>query len=146
MAVISKEIVVNTPVETVFNFVADTPKLVDVWPSLAAIRDWKRDENGLGEFRFEYHIAGFRYKGVNRDYEYIQNQKIVTESKGGMDAVVTWEFEPHPQGTRIVFTGDYRVEIPLIGGVISDRVAALNGLEIESLLKNLKLKLESQYS
>ena len=61
-----------------------------------------------------------------------------------MEAVVTWEFEPHDMGTRVVFTGDYNVEIPLIGRVISERIAALNGLEIESLLINMKKKLEAQ--
>jgi ribosome-associated toxin RatA of RatAB toxin-antitoxin module len=144
MAIISEEIIINLPVSDVFEFVAETPKLVEVWPSLTAIRDWKRDENGLSEFTFEYQIIGFKYSGRNKDIEYIPNKKIVTESQSGMEALLTWEFEVHPSGTLVRFTGDYNVEIPLIGKVVSDRVAALNGLEVGALLKNMKMKLERE--
>lgn len=144
MAEFSEEILINVPVGRVFDFVAETPKLVEVWPSLTAVRDWKRDENGLSEFDFEYQIIGFKYRGRNRDIEFVKDQKIVTQSIEGMDALLTWEFEPHPSGTRVVFTGDYNVEIPLIGKIVSGRVAALNGLEVAALLKNLKSRLESE--
>jgi hypothetical protein len=144
MAVILKEVIINLPVEPVFAFVAETPNLVEVWPSLIEVKDWKRGNDGLAEFGFVYQVAGFRYRGLNRDIEFVQNRKIVTNSSGGMEAVVSWEFEPHPMGTKVVFTGDYTVEIPLIGRVISERIAALNGLEVESMLLNMKKKLEAQ--
>jgi hypothetical protein len=142
MAIIQREIIINTPVERAFEFVADTPNLVDVWPSLSHIGDWSRDENGLGSFSYTYQMAGFKYSGVNKDVEFIPNKRIVTKSEGGMAALVTWEFKPVSEGVRIIFTGDYDVNIPLVGKVIADRIASLNAVEIEVLLKNLKEKLE----
>ena len=106
MSQISKDMIINVPAEKVFAFVSNTPNLVEVWPSLVDISDWKRDDQGLGEFRHIYQMAGFRYSGTNRDIEFIQDKKIVTESKGGLDALVTWEFEPVEGGTKVTFTGD----------------------------------------
>ncbi|MFN2146125.1 MAG: SRPBCC family protein [Anaerolineales bacterium] len=142
MSVIQREIIINTPVERAFQFVSDTPNLVEVWPSLSHIGDFSRDERGMGSFTYTYQMAGFKYSGTNRDVEYIPNKKIVTKSEGGMAATVTWEFEPVPDGVHITFTGDYDVNIPLVGKVISDRIAALNAVEVGILLQNMKDKLE----
>ena len=142
MSIIQKEININAPAEKVFDFVAETPNLIEVWPSLIHIGEWKRDENGFGEFTFTYQMAGFKYSGRNKDLEFIPGKRIVTESKGGMDALVTWDFEPVDDGTKVTFTGDYTVAIPLVGKVIADRIAALNAIEVEVLLQNLKKKME----
>lgn len=142
MAVIQREITINTPVERAFEFVAETPNLVDVWPSLIHIGEWSRDEKGFGSFTYTYQMAGFKYSGTNRDVEYIPNRKIMTKSEGGMAALITWEFEAHPDGVHITFTGDYDVNIPLVGKVIADRIASLNAVEVEVLLQNMKKKLE----
>ncbi len=142
MSVIQCDIIINTPVERAFQFVSDTPNLIEVWPSLIHIGDWNRDEKGKGSFTYTYQMAGFKYSGTNRDVEYIPNKKIVTKSEGGMAATVTWEFESVPDGVHITFTGDYDVNIPLVGKVIADRIAALNAVEVDVLLQNMKKKLE----
>ncbi|MBE0586147.1 MAG: SRPBCC family protein [Desulfofustis sp.] len=142
MSEIKQEIVMNVPAEKVFQFVAETPNLVEVWPSLIYIGEWSRDENGFGEFKFTYQMAGFKYSGRNKDLEFVPGKRIVTESKGGMDALVTWEFEPFDGGTRVLFTGDYTVSIPMVGKLISDRIAALNAIEVGILLQNIKKKME----
>lgn len=143
MSAIQKEITIHVPVEKVFDFVAHTPNLVKVWPSLIHVGNWRRDENGIGEFTYVYQMAGFKFKGANRDTEFIPNQRIVTESTGGMDAVVSWNFEPVAEGTHVTFEGDYNVSIPLVGKSISDRIAALNAIEIDALLHNMKALLEA---
>ena len=142
MAEIQKQITINVPASEVFKFVSVTPNLVEVWPSLENVTDWHRDEDGLASFGFTYQMAGFRFSGKNRDVEYIRARKIVTVSEGGMQARVTWEFEPVEDGTHVTFTGDYTVSLPLFGKAISGRIAALNAIEVESLLKNMKNKLE----
>ena len=144
MSAIIKEVTINLPVEEVFSFVAYTPNLVEVWPSLVEVRDWQRSEDGISEFTYTYQMAGFKFKGGNRDSEFIPNQSIVTESTGGMEAVIRWNFEQVDGGTHVTFTGDYNVSIPLVGKAISDRIAALNGIEIDALLHNMKIKLESE--
>lgn len=142
MSVIQREITINAPVESAFQFVSDTPNLVEVWPSLVHIGEYQRDAKGIGSFTYTYQMAGFKYSGTNRDVEYIPNRKIKTKSEGGMAATVTWEFEPVPDGVHITFTGDYDVNIPLVGKIIADRIASLNGVEVEVMLHNIKAKLE----
>jgi ribosome-associated toxin RatA of RatAB toxin-antitoxin module len=142
MAEIQKTISMNVPVEEAFNFVANTHNLVEVWPSLSQVRDWKRDERGIGEFGYTYQMAGFKYNGTNRDREFVRNKRIVTESQGGLQAIITWEFEPISGGTQVTFKGEYNVSIPLFGNMIAERIAALNAIEVEALLKNIKKKLE----
>lgn len=142
MAEIQKFLKMKVPVEVAFDFVANTHNLVEVWPSLTRIRDWKRDERGIGEFGYTYQMAGFKYSGTNRDREFVRNRRIVTESKGGLEAIITWEFEPFPDGTQVSFKGEYNVSIPLFGRMIAERIAALNAIEVEALLRNMKKKLE----
>lgn len=142
MASVKRQIFIDVPLEAVFAFVADTPKLVGVWPGLLAVRNWSRDENGLASFDFEYQMAGFKFSGQNRDAEYVHNQRIVTKSTSGLENTITWEFFREEEGTRVNFEGEYRVPIPLLGRIAENIIVSLNELDVDVLLTNLKRQLE----
>lgn len=144
MASVKRDIYVEAPLEVVFNLVADTPQLVAVWPSLQAINNFTRDENGMATFDFVYQMAGFRFKGRNHDVEFIPNERIVTKSLTGLDSTITWEMVPERRGTRIFFQGEYRVPIPLIGWIAENIIVSLNELDVDLLMTNLKRRAERQ--
>ena len=143
MAVLKKEIFIKAPVEEIFEFVADTPKLAEVWPSLRIVKSWERDEQGLAKFEFEYLMAGMTFRGTNVDLEYVPNQKIVTQSTTGLDSTITWEFASQPDGTQVAFSAEYKVPIPLIGPMAENVIVSMNNMDIELLLSTLKRRLES---
>lgn len=146
MASVKRDIYVEAPLEAVFELVANTPKLVGVWPSLQAIHDFKRDENGMASFEYVYQMAGFRFKGRNQDVEFIRNERIVTKSLTGVDSTITWELVSERRGTRVYFTGEYRVPIPLIGWIAENIIVSLNELDADLLMTNLKRQAERQRS
>jgi carbon monoxide dehydrogenase subunit G len=143
MAVLQKEILIQAPIEEVFEFVADTPKLAEVWPSLRIVKSWERDEQGLAKFDFEYLMAGMTFRGTNVDLEYVPNEKIVTQSTTGLDSTITWHFSPQPEGTLVTFSGEYKVPVPLIGPMAENVIVSMNNMDIELLLSTLKRRLES---
>jgi carbon monoxide dehydrogenase subunit G len=142
MAVLQKEVLIHAPVEEVFAFVADTPKLAQVWPSLRIVKSWERDEQGLAKFDFEYLMAGMTFRGTNVDLEYIPNQKIVTQSTTGLDSTITWQFEPQDEGTLVTFSAEYKVPIPVIGSLAESAIVSMNNMDIELLLSTLKRRLD----
>ncbi|MBN2500119.1 MAG: SRPBCC family protein [Anaerolineales bacterium] len=143
MAILQKEIFIQAPIEEVFEFVADTPKLAEVWPSLRIVKSWERNEEGLAKFDYEYLMAGMTFRGTNVDLEYVPNQKIVTKSTTGLDSTITWQFSPQPQGTLVTFTAEYKVPVPLIGPMAENVIVSMNNMDIELLLSTLKRRLES---
>ena len=130
MAVLQKEIFINAAPEKVFAFVADTPKLAEVWPSLRIVKSWERDEQGLAKFEFEYLMAGMTFRGTNVDLEYVPNQKIVTQSTSGLDSTITWLFAPQDAGTLVTFISEYKVPIPVIGGLAENVIVNMNNMDI----------------
>lgn len=144
MAVLQKEILVKAPVEKVFEFVADTPRLAEVWPSLTIIKRWERDANGLAKFDFEYMMAGVTFRGTNIDLEYIPNQKIVTQSRTGLESTITWQFSSQAEGTLVRFSAEYKVPIPIIGFLAESAIVSMNNVDIQLLLSSLKRRLETE--
>lgn len=143
MAILQKEILIKAPVEEIFEFVADTPRLSEVWPSLTVVKRWERDENGLAKFDFEYMMAGMTFRGTNVDLEYTPNEKIVTQSTTGLESTITWEFSPQTAGTLVTFSAEYKVPLPIIGALAESAIVSMNSMDIELLLSSLKRRLES---
>ena len=69
-------------------------------------------------------------------------RKVVSDSKGGIDAIITWTFEPLAGGTKVFFAADYKVPIPLLGKLAEAFIVRLNKHEGEATLANLKSGME----
>jgi hypothetical protein len=145
MAGMKREVIVDVPIEEVFEFVSHTPSLAEVWPSLLAVTNWSRDEQGLATFDYVYMMAGVRMRGKNRDREFIPNNKIVTESMGGIDSLITWEFEPRDKQTYVKLTAEYNIPVPVLGWVAERIIISMNNLDLDMLMKNLKSRLEGAH-
>jgi ribosome-associated toxin RatA of RatAB toxin-antitoxin module len=143
MAVLKREITINAAVEEVFAFVAESPKLVEVWPSLVNVETYGRDENGLAKLTFTYMMAGVRFKVYCEDSVYKENELIVTNTRSGFESIVTWAFEPIEGGTLVKFRAEYKIPVPLIGRLAENVVVTFNDMDIRVMLQNLKSKLEA---
>jgi carbon monoxide dehydrogenase subunit G len=143
MAVLEREITIKAPVEEVFAFVAESPKLVEVWPSLVNVETYGRDENGLAKLTLTYMMAGVRFKVYSEDSVYKENELIVTNTRTGFEAIVTWAFETVDAGTLVKFQAEYKIPVPLIGRLAENVVVTFNDMDIRVMLQNLKSKLET---
>ncbi len=143
MARVHKNIRIAASVEKVYQFVTDTLKMAEVWPSLLGVKNGKDLPNGGTSYEFTYMMAGMRLSGVSEDIELVPNEKYVSRQKAGISSVITWTFEHVDGFTNITFGVDYQVPIPLVGRVAESVVASFNDLDIEAMLNNLKHRLET---
>ena len=143
MSKLEKSITINAPVEKIFNYFSDRTHLPEIWPSLVEITDIKPLPNGGCTFHWTYKMAGMRLSGTTEDTEYVANQRIVGKTKGGIDSIQTWTFQSEDIGTKVTFTVDYKIPIPVLGKVAEAVIVKMNEHEGRTLLENLKAIMET---
>jgi len=143
MAKLERSITINAPVEKVFGYIAETTNLLEVWPSLVEVKDVEPLPTGGHSYRVVYKMAGMRFESTGEDTEFVANQRIVSKNSDGLEATVTWVFQPEARGTRLTFEAEYTVPIPLLGKLAEAFIVKVNEHEAELLLANLKARLEA---
>ena len=145
MARIEKGIIINAPVEKVFSFMDAVDRQPEWLPSMVEVRDitnWP----GLGtRWQWTYKMAGVSLEGEGLVTEYIQDKKIVVETKGGIDSAWTWLFRPHREATKVYLTIEYKVPGGILGRLADKLVVErMNQKEAEAALANIKSMVENE--
>jgi uncharacterized membrane protein len=143
MAKLEKRIIINAPPVKIFEYINEPTNLPEFWPSMIEARDVQRLDNGGNRFRWVYKMAGMRLEGTSEDVECIANERVVSETKGGIESTIIWAFQPHAGGTEVTFGGEYVVPIPLLGKLAEAFIVRQNEQEAELLLANLKARMET---
>lgn len=144
MTTLKKSIVVNAPIEKVFDYLNDPVSTLEYWPSMVDVRDIQKLPNGGNKFRWTYKMAGIRLEGTSEDAEIILNRKLVSKSTGGIDSVFIWTLQPDGSGTRVEVSIDYKIPIPVIGKLAEAVIVKINDQESTTILANLKTLLEAR--
>ena len=142
MTKVEKTITVNAPAEKIYNYVGNPENLPEVWPSLVEVMDVQSLPNGGNSNRWAYKMAGIRLKGTSEDTERVPNERIVSKTKGGVESTQTWVLQPEAGGTKVSFVVEYTVPVPVIGKIAEVIIVKMNDREADSLLANLKLRME----
>jgi ligand-binding SRPBCC domain-containing protein len=142
MAMITVSTRINAPVEKVFKYMHFPENQVEIWPSLIEVRNVSKLPNGGHKFDWTYKMAGMRFQGYTEDMEFIPNSRVVANSNGGIQATFTWIYEPENGGTKITVQVNYTVPIPLLGKLAETFIVRQNEKEAETLLANLKTRME----
>ena len=143
MAKVEKTITINAPVEKVFDYIDQPTNLPEIWPSLMEIKDVQTLPNGGHTDRWVYKMAGMRFEGTTEGIEHVTNQRIVSKTKGGVESTQTWVFQPEAGGTKVTFEVEYNIPIPVLGKLAEAIVVKMNDREGDSILANLKTRMES---
>ena len=143
MAKLEKSITINAPVEKVFGYMNVPTNLPEIWPSMVEAKDVQRLPNGGNSFRWVYKMAGVRFEGTSEDTEVVANERVVSETKGGIDSTIIWMFQPEGGGTEVTFEAEYTVPIPLLGKLAEAVIVMMNEHEADLLLANLKTRMEA---
>jgi uncharacterized membrane protein len=142
---IEKSIVIDAPVERVFAYYSEPENQPEVWPSMLEVTDVQRAEDGRPTtFRWVYKMAGMRFVGTSVVTDYEKNRRYVTESKGGIEATIETIFENQNGKTLVREHVQYRVPVPLLGKVAERFLAKSNEHEVETIHKNLKVRMEAE--
>jgi uncharacterized membrane protein len=143
MSKVESSITTNAPVEKVFDYISDRSHLPEIWPSLVEITDIESLPNGGCKNHWKYKMAGMHLSGTSEDTEFIANQRIVSKTKGGVESVQTWTFQPEGNGTKITFSVEYTIPVPVLGKLAEAVIVKMNEREGKALLENLKVVMES---
>ena len=141
MEKLERSITINSPVEKVFNYLAD-PMVQPEWiPSMMDVKDVSG--SGVGQhFRWTYKMAGVLLKGESTTTEHIPNERIVMQSKGGVTSTWIFNFETHDGGTMMELDIEYTIPIPVIGKLAEKIVLKRNEREADLAMANIKEKME----
>ncbi len=143
MASSTKSVVVHAPLEKAYEYLDDPTHQPEFWPSLIEVKDVHSLPNGGHSSRWTYKMAGIRLEGTAEDVEHVANERIVRRTKGGADSTQTWMFEPQGEDTKVTFSVDYTVPIPVLGRLAEAAIVKLNDREGDAIVENLKTMLEA---
>lgn len=142
MAEVTRSTTINAPVEKIFAYIENPMNQLEWFPGLMEIKDVAG--KGVGSHhRFTYKMIGLRLKGESTAKEYVPNERIVTQSKGGIVSTWTWTFTPEDGKTKLSVTVKYTIPVPVLGKVAE--VVALRWTEREAdmAVANIKAKMEA---
>ena len=143
MAKLSRSIHIKAPVEIVFNFVTEPANLPEVWPSMVDVNAIHREPSGLHKFHWKYKMAGIIFEGNTDTIEAVPNQHVITQTTGGISSKFEWTYHPENNETTLDVVVEYTVPIPVLGKLAEAVVVKLNEREAETLLANIKDRMET---
>jgi len=143
MTTAKKSIIVNAPLEKVFQYLDDPLSMLEYWPSMVDVRDIQVLPNGGRKLNWTYKMAGIRLEGSSEDIEYEPRHRSVSKSSGGIDAIHTVVMEPAGSGTRVEWSVDYTIPMPVFGKLAEAVIVKLNDHELDSILSNIKTRMEA---
>lgn len=143
MAKVKKTVLIQAPVSEVFEFMNTPEKILEIWPSMVEVRDIQPQSNGGNNFHWKYKMAGLFFEGDTSVQEFVRDQRTVTTNTGGIPSTFVWTYQPEAGGTRLTMEVEYTMPGKVLGKLAEPVVAKMNEREAETLLENLKTRMEA---
>ena len=143
MAKITRDILINAPVEKVFEYASNPVNQPEYWPSMLEVKDIEEQPGGGRNYNWVYKMAGIRLNGSTETTEFVENERIVTKSSGGVESTFTYTYKPEGEGTRLTMELEYVVPVPVIGKLAEGFILKTNEREADTVMGNLKGRLEA---
>ena len=87
-------------------------------------------------------MAGVNFYGSSKHVEFVDNVRTVSQSTG-IESTITWSYEAVAGGTKMTSQTEYKIPVPLLGKVAEAFIVKMNENESETILANLKARLEA---
>jgi len=140
MVTIGEAVTVFAPAEKVFNYLSEPSNLPEIWPSLVEVTDIQSLPDGGYSARWKYKMAGRIFKGRAVHTEIVPNKIIVIKTGGGINSTITWKFRTRANRTRVTFTVEYNIPVPLLGKLAETIIAKMNEQEMVLVMSNLRAR------
>lgn len=140
MARVDKEVWIEAPLDKIFDYVSYPNNMPEFWPSLVEITDMQTLPNGGYSARWVYKMLGLRFEGKAEYTRVATNEFFVIETKGGIKSTIVWTFRSREDKTRVTFTVDYKVPIPLLGKLAEVIITKMNDHEGDLIMANLQTR------
>lgn len=143
MAKITREILINAPVEKVFEYHSNPMNGPEYWPSMMEVKDLEEQPGGGWNYNWVYKMAGIRLEGSTENAEFVENERIVTKGSGGVESTFVYGYKPEGEGTRLTMEVEYVVPVPVLGKLAEAFILKVNEREADTVMGNLKDRLEA---
>ncbi len=146
MAHIKKDILIDAPLQQVFDMIYDFESIPKWMVGMEEVRNISPGERGEGSsFEWTYDMVGVKFDGASHVVSLEPLRKVVIQSTGGIDSTWTWTYAAEGIGTRVTCELDYTV--PGAGlGKIADKlvVERTNAKNLEQSLAQIKALVEGK--
>jgi len=143
MVQIEKSTHIDVPVADAFRYMDVPENQAEITPSLVESELIERLPNGGSRATWAYKMTGVRLEGEVRATIYEPRQRIEFAMEGDLEGRIWWTFEAENDGTRFAYGTEYEIPVPVIQRVAEAFARRYNEREVETLLRNLKDRLES---
>ncbi|GAO02882.1 SRPBCC family protein [Anaeromyxobacter sp. PSR-1] len=138
---ITRSIAIRAPAERVFAHLSEPGNLLEIWPSLVAVRNATVGDDGRHAFDWTYRMAGLPFRGHCDTTAVVPGRSREDHNSGGIPSTFRWRFEPAGEGTNVELAIEY--EVPGIVQIVAGAaLRAMNEREADTLLANLKARME----
>lgn len=146
MPVIERSILIDAPIEEVFEYVADYRNTLKYQRQFSKFEAVGQPAYGLG---LTVDARG-RFKGIPihsklRITEFVKNERIVSRSIEGLKSDVEWSFAGEGTQTRVRFTASYAWPVPILSKTLRRVLEAELASMTESSLRALKRLVEAKH-
>jgi uncharacterized protein YndB with AHSA1/START domain len=142
MAKVTASIMIDAPVEKVFDYVEDPAKVPEYWPSVIEIKDVEELPDGGARMTVVYKMAGVRFDVETECTEFVPNERTVYESEGGVSSTLTWTYEGQDGSTKVTMDMEYQVNLPGLRKLGEAFLTKVSQNEGQAILGNVKAKME----
>ena len=143
MAKTTRDILINAPVEKVFEYASNPMNQPEYWPSMLEVKDVEEQPGGGRKYNWVYKMAGIRLEGSSETTEFVENERIVEKSSGGIESTFVYAYKPEGEGTRVTIEVEYVVPVPVLGKLAEAFILKVNEREADTVMGNLKDRLEA---
>jgi uncharacterized membrane protein len=142
MPKVDSEIIINAPVQEIFDYVSQPSNLQQIWPSLVEITNQTLLPNGGYHYSWVYKMAGIHFNGTGECIDIKPNLVLASKNHGMIDSIVSFKFLSIGIRTKVSLTIDYQVPMPLLGQLTEMIILKMNAKEIGLILDNLRIRFE----
>ena len=142
MTTINKSILINKPLDKVFNYICDPKNMLEWHPNITKIHNVA----GKGEdyrWGWNYKMMGVPFTGNGRILSKIDNIELRIENTGDIKSSWIFSFTPQAGGTRLNFDIDYTIPTQVLDRVGEFLALKRNDRMTEMALANIKGIMES---
>lgn len=142
MATLTKSVVIDAPVEKVFDYALDIRNLWDV-PDVALANVELTPEGTGSSARIYSHFLGFHLEGGLEYRDVVRPERIVAKVRFfGEHPIWTFTFEPAGDGARMTVQGEWHVAIPVAGKPLEGLLVREHRQMADTMLANVKAGVE----
>ena len=143
MTSIDKEIILNAPLEKIYDFLIKPSNLPRIWPSLLEVTDVKLLPNGGYSDKYLYKMAGIRLRGTAKCTDVVPYHWFSVKIEGAANCTIAFTFRrKDTTQTKVTVTIDYRVSVPLVNRLAEAVIVKMNEREADMVLANLRVVME----